>query len=392
MKPHLWYSFRLAIVFGLIFLIILTLSSCFNIGGNPTSQSPAHLKIVSVSGVKFNNSFLGFTVKSLDAPNYGWGAIDSGPAEYIKIKLERIELVGTFDGGSNSRVIWDNPNGVEITVSGTGNVNLSGVPDIQNLPLGEVTGVNITINCHGKFCGELTNAQFNGLNLAHLYTKSNYAYNAFNQTGGADDYTYFQNGPAEETDVYFGADSEAVIINTPVNYTLVQGATPALTILVDLSRMLRFYNGLGTSGPNPIDLSNKAYFFCHSLFCGGARPIACFFGNVGSIQGYQVICSVNGHCEIPAWMTLIFNSSDEIQSGFLIGDDDNALTVAKGNILQTPIVPVAGNYDFNYDISGVTVTGFQKKTVLDTYSEANWDQTIDPFFTGTSRFILKLQL
>jgi hypothetical protein len=343
---------------------------------------------------------------SLAEPVWGRGFIDSGPAEYVKFTLERIELVGTFDGGASSAIIWDDPTGLEIKVSGTGAINLSGIPDIHDLPVGDVTGVNITINSHGKICGELLNAQFfNGLTIEHLYTKADYAYNAYTHNAdgiddGAADYSPFEVGPAEETDVYFnGGDNIQQIIATPVSYTLVAGATPTLTILVDLSRMLRFYNGLDpVQGPNPSDLNNRAYFFCHSLFGGGARPIACFFGEVGSIQGYQVICSVTNPApdespvDIPAWMTLIFNPAGDIQSGFLIGDDDNALTVAKGNI--TSATTKAGNkYDFCYDISGVTVTDFEKQTVLEGYSatDPTWVQT-SPVRSGVSRFILKLQL
>lgn len=90
-------------------------------------------------------------------------------------------------------------------------------------------------------------------------------------------------------------------------------------------------------------------------------------------------------------MTLVYNPDGDIQSGILIGDDDNALTVAKGNI--TSATTLGGrNFNFSYDISGVTVSGFHKVTTLEDYSNKSWVQTIAPnYFAGTARFILKYQ-
>ena len=383
---------RLVTVISLLGIMLIIFSSC-GIINHP--HHPSHLSIISVSGSQFSASGLGVGTRSLDEPVWGRGHIDSGPPDYVKITLKSVILQGDF-GDTDHALIWSSPNGTEVTISGSGNVDLSGLPDISNLPEGTVTSVKLTFDAFGKFCGHLSNAQFaDGLTIPDLYTKSAYAYNAYAPpSGGSDNYIDFKTGPAEETSVAFnGGDGPDEVIETPVSYELVAGVTPKLTILIDISRMLRFYDGLSPdSGPNPSDLKNKAYFFCHSVI---RNSIACFFGDPGSIQGYQVIYdvtqNVNSTVDIPAWMTLIYDPNGDIQSGILIGDDDNALTVAKG-MITTSTTRVDGDYDFHYDISEVNVSGFHKVSTLEDYSEASWTQTINPDFAGTARFILKFQM
>lgn len=58
-------------------------------------------------------------------------------------------------------------------------------------------------------------------------------------------------------DVSVGWETSGETTHTDADFTPSGGET--LTILVDLSRMLRFYNGMGYP-----DHPNKAYFFAHT--------------------------------------------------------------------------------------------------------------------------------
>jgi hypothetical protein len=377
--------------------LALLLTAC----GDPTPPAPpSHLAMIAVSGDQADTSAA--SAKSLDVPVWGRGSIDSGPPTEFTFTLKRILLEGTFDGGGVVQEIWSSTEGVQITVSGSGDVDLGGVSDISNLPVGTVTGVKLTVAAEASITGELVNASFYDpdtagvMTIEHLYTKTAYAYNSLDKTGGgalAD----FQTGPAEPVAVYWNGGDNLVDqeIEFPVSYTLAAGDEPKLTILVDVSRALRFYDGLDTlSGPTPSDLKDSAYFFSHSVL---TNAIACFFGDAGSIQGYQTVFDVTAGVaeavDIPGWLTLVYGSSGDILSGILIGDDDNALTVAKG-MVQSPVTVSTGSYTFSYDISGVDVTGFTKVTALDGFDDVDWQQqsSMSTDFGGTARFTLKLEL
>ena len=381
----------LTVLLGLLSLLVISCQM-------PKAVAPAHLALISVSGAQ---SSRGIGVRSLGTPAWGRGRIDSGPPTEFVFTLKRIMLQGTFDGGGTVAEIWSDAAGKDITVSGTGAVDLAGLGDIHDLPTGTVTGVKIVVAAEAKITGELVDAQFGSIpagganvTIPHLYTKAAFAYDSLHQSGGgalAD----FETGPAEQTSVYWNGGDNLVEqeILTPVSYTLNQGDTPKLTILLDVSRALRFYDGKDTAqGPNPADLHDKAYFFSHSVL---SHSIACFFGDPGAIQGYQTIFDVTANVsqpiDIPGWMTLIYDAAGNIQSGILSGDDDNALTVAKG-MVTNPVTTSPGNYTFGYDISAANVTGFSKVSTVDSYDDVSWVQPAGSQFAGTARFILKLAL
>jgi hypothetical protein len=181
-------------------------------------------------------------------------------------------------------------------------------------------------------------------------------------------------------------------IFTDANYTYDSTAgAPSLSILFDLSRMLRFYNGCNLQhegGVNPPDPADKAYFFCHSVF---GLSVAAFFGPAGQIQGYETVYNANNE-GVPGWMTIVCNPDGDILSGLLIGNDDNALTIAKGNLTS---VSGTNPYDFHYSISNVDVTGFEKLTDLGDSTDVSWHQLPDssgtPERTGDARFFLRFQ-
>ena len=335
-----------------------------------------------------------------DSPAWGHGTIDSGPPAEFVFTLKRILLEGTFADGGTAAEIWSDSVGKEITVSGSGAADLSGLADIHDVPTGAVTGVKITVAAQAKITGELVNAQFadplggSAVTIPHLYTSAGVSYDSLHKTGGGT-LADFQTGPAEQTYVYWNGGDNLVDqeIVTPLSCTLNAGDQPKLTILLDVSRALRFYNGLDpVQGPTPSDLHDRCYFFSHSVL---TSSIACFFGDPGSIQGYQTVfdvtANVNQPIDIPGWMTLVYDAAGDIQSGILTGDDDNALTVAKG-LVTGPVTTGPGAYTFGYTISTVDVTGFAKVSAIGAYDDVSWQQTAGHLFAGTARFTLGLQL
>jgi hypothetical protein len=379
-------------------LAVLALLSACNPNGSG-SRAPDHLSVVSVSGAHAAGRAAFSLARSLDNPIV-YGHIDSGPPTSLTFTLYQIQLEGTFGGGGGIvQSIWESTAGQAITVSGSGAIDLTGVEDIANLPVGTVTGVKLVISPRATMSGQLEGAHVAGTTVPVLYTKAASSYDALTKTGGAASYADFTTGPAEPVDTYFNGGDNLVRqeIGCPVSYTLAAGATPSLTILFDISRALRFYDGLDPrgagGGPSPSDLYDKAYFFSHSVL---TNSIVCFFGEAGSIQGYQTLydnTAASATSVIPGWMTLVFDAAGDIQSGILIGDDDNAGTVLKGLVQKsTATTTSAGVYDFTYDISNVTVTGFAKVTTVDAYVDAPWLQNIPPHGGGTARYTLKLQL
>jgi hypothetical protein len=372
---------------------LVVLSGC----GGPVT-APSHLSLIAVSGAATSHAV---TARSLDTPAWGYGRIVAGPPDEFIFTLKRILLEGTFEGGGTVAVIWSDTNGKDITVSSTGAVDLGGLQDISNVPTGTVTGVKITVAARATITGSISNASFaNPSNPANpptvvpaLYTKSAKSYDALVQTGGGT-LTDFETGPAEPTYVYWNGGDNLVDqeIETPVSCTLQAGDSPTLTILIDVSRALRFYDGLGASGPNPSDLGSAAYFFSHSVL---SHSIACFLGGYGSIQGYETVFDVTQHVssavDIPGWMTVVYDGSGNIQSAILSGDDDNALTVAKG-LVTTSTTTSPGVYTFHYDITEATVTGFTRVSTVGSSSDASWAQPGGSLYGGDARFILRLAL
>lgn len=169
-----------------------------------------------------------------------------------------------------------------------------------------------------------------------------------------------------------GANGDTLVITSEYDIDIVEGSNPTVTILFDLNRMLRFYNGLnpdlGHGGVNPDDPTDKAYFFAHSVFLDS---VGIFIGDAGRIEGYKAIyVNYDDHigdgtqAGVEAWMTLVFDADDNFLSGHLIGDDDNALTVAKGQI-STYTVNVDGAVDFiyllNHNLTVYNLYGFERQ-------------------------------
>jgi hypothetical protein len=364
----------------------------------PDDGIPDGFSIISVRGPQASKGLSGARAFNESLP-IAYGHIDSGSPEYLRFTLYKILLNGSFADGGSVANIWDQAAGVEISVGPNGEVDLTGVPDVGALPVGTVTSVKLCMSEEAKIKGSLTNARFDGVSGGTtLYTKAALAYNAHALQGGgalAD----FTTGPSEETSVWFNGDEGNVLgykeFEFPASAVLAAGDERPLTILFDISRALRFYDGAGgaNSGPSPADSSANAYFFSHSVL---TKSIACFFGEPGSIEGYSTLYENSAALAqnlIPGWMTLVLDGSGGILSGLLVGDDDNAGTVLKGLITAHSANPAAG-VDFSYDISMATVSGFVAPAAVGGYADAAWTQDGLAGRTGggTARFTLQLKI
>lgn len=355
--------------------------------------APEHLAVIGVSGGAASRTIQSQAL-DFDAAPIARGHIDAGPPEYLRFTLFRILLLGSFEGGGTVQKIWDSPEGQAITVDRSGAIDLTGLQDISGLPTGTVTGVKLVVSPRARMKGSLA-ARFAGDVEATVHTKAAGAYDALAKTGGADGIGAFAAGPAEEIETYFNGGDNLVEqeIQCPVaNYVLAAGAAPKLSILFDVSRALRFYDGLGGAGkgPSPSDLDSKAYFFSHSVL---TNSIVCYFGDAGSIQGYRTLYDNQNASAvnlIPGWATFIFDPAGKLQSGLLIGDDDNAGTVLKG--LVTSSTSTAGVFDFSYDISEVTVTGFSPPAAVGSSEDVSWTQASAANGGGAARFTLALKM
>jgi hypothetical protein len=368
-------------------------------------QGLAH--ITSVSPLGLNTQLLGKrTAEAFVEPTFNPGFINSGAPDYLTVRLKQIRVVNKdsiMDTASHSvfgKVVWTGDKTLKLT--GAGNVDVGDIV-LDSFPTCKITDIELSFNdsaiikgkVQGTFNKDTSSSAFLGESKT-FYTKYAYGYNAESNTGGADAsvgrYAAFDSGPAESTSICLQGDTHGQAgATTPTNYTYdTAGPAPSLTILVDLSRVLRFYNGCNlshTGGVNPNDPVNKAYFFCHSVF---GASIAAFFGTPGQIQGYSSVYNcTSGNCGVKAWMTIICNPAGQIISGILIGNDDNDLTIAKGYITT---VTGTNPIDFHYALSNVDITGFTKGSTLGDSTIVAWHQLAtdggNPERTGHAKFTL----
>ena len=334
-------------------------------------------------------------------PTFLAGYIDSGPPDYVIVTLETIYL----EGPDQSVLVWEGEK--DIMLDG-GDVDLSELNgELGQIAVGTYNQLKLSFNSTARIKGTLTGLfrmsddPYTELDLT-IHTRANFPYDAVNQTGGAVDYDEFTIGEAEEMDVSIGANGDTVLVQFDYEMEIVEGDNPTITILFDLNRMLRFYNGLSEeSGPNPGDEWANAYFFAHSVF---GDSIGVFLGDAGRIEGYQAIY-VNYDTQIgdgteagvEAWMTLVFDANDNFLSGHLIGDDDNALTVAKGQIGTYTVDPNDGlvdlTYLLNHNLTVYYLEGFERQDTIESRSPTAeyWSDNQAGSFEGLgeAEFILK---
>jgi hypothetical protein len=364
------------------------------------------LNIVSVNT---NGSSARAITAFTNPPTNSNGFIVSGAPDYLKVTLKSIVLNGTFEDGSNVHTVWSDAAGIELLLDGSTAVDTSAM--ILSFPAGTVTSIDVRLASAAKIKGSLAGVNLRDDPAASTFiadqtvrTVAALSWDSYARAGGSASYADFATAAAEEAAINLSSDQSETLISSTQAFTLAAGDSPALTILVDLSRALRFYDGMqavGASGETP---GNKAYFFCQSVF---PQSVGVFFGTPGKIQGYQAqyaaydtvnggdTVATNTHVEgVTGWMTLVFDAAGNVLSGCLIGDDDNALTVGKGRVFATSPNPDL-SFDLNYylDQSYFTLFGFVPATALDEARYAtfaaheNYDGTHHRF--GEVRYTLK---
>jgi len=329
----------------------------------------------------------------------GAGYIISGPPNYIEMTLTQIALTGSFSDGSAHAIAWTGSQVLKI--DGVTPVDTSGIT--MTIPTGTVTSVGLTFANPGVINGQLTGTINTGSGTSTsvtVYTNGTYPYFSDTGLGGASSYASFTSptiSAPTDMQIDFGT---SVITQCSPPLTVAVGDTPTLTLLFDLSRMLRFYDGLNTSGVNPGDSVNNAYFFAHTLFGGvnvggviqNVAPIAAFFGTPGSIQGYSSVYSgLGSNGTVTGWMTLVFDSASppNILSGVQLPDDDNGPLMCKGTIGYN--APTGGLYNFNYYLGSYTfnLTGFTQQTVPGSSTPTVTFNAM-PYATGVAYYTLQV--
>jgi len=352
---------------GIIFIVIIFLiTSC-------SMFRTASLTINSI-GINLNNSrtpdFFTDTLPSdfSVTPNWQPHYISSNAPEYLKITVTDISLIRE---NGRRQSVWSGEK--ELLIDGP-NVDMSDINNsLKAVSPGLVTEVEITFNSTGKVKGSVADnfildpsEPFTGTPKTY-YTKSGYFYNAWEHTGGASSDSVFESGPAEEMEISLNPDGENWTVSFPVNYTILEGDSPELTLLFDLNMVLRFYNGRYLNAeygqPNPPDPKDKAFFFAHSITVDGGSFIGAFFGEPGSIQGYKTyaviydISDPSNNMAGTGWLTLVYDAQGNFLSGQIYGDDDNSISAGKGVIVDYTLN--GGCADITDGIMGGTIYNFQ---------------------------------
>lgn len=175
------------------------------------------------------------------------------------------------------------------------------------------------------------------------------------------------------------ANAEEYPLSFNVDFTVAATGT-ALTLAVDLDRMLRYFANtrIDFNPPNPAMKTGTSYFFT-TVF---SSSIMVFAGEPGSIEGYQVeIESRTGGCSgeadhgcvVRAWMTLIKDAAGKVISGIAMPDDDNDYTIFKGNIIASSVAAgtVQGTVNIPFELGNDSdrhtgsLDGFTYKTSID---------------------------
>lgn len=386
--------------------MLLLLGSCSTDADNNGYSGPSVGVNLSVENIKESTTASlakNQVVQGKSDLNVVPGWINAAAPEYLKITLLSVALEGDFTAAGfdqDEYVVWSGEK--EITLSGSA-VDLSDInSQIDSVPIGTLQNIKLTIKSQAKVKGSLT-ANFklddsNGPDGAQgsitVFTKANYGYSATDASGGAENYTDFETGPAEETTIDLDAFGENMVLNFETNQTLTEDSTPKLTLFFDLNRVLRFYNGkagANSGGVNPTDRGDRAYFFAHSLF---GRFINVYFGNTGTVEGYKTMF-YNGDMAVTGWLSLVFDANDNFLSGIIMGNNDNDLSIAKGRITSFVAQP-NGNYDFTYQLDGgaisFTVNGFERAANVQQTTNATYTGSINGnTFQGDASFELKLK-
>lgn len=191
----------------------------------------------------------------------------------------------------------------------------------------------------------------------------------------------YKTGSAQETEIYLSKGWDSRNMNMGLRFPIKdglevkEGQKANLTLVIDVNRMLRFYNmGRTDQGPNPGFPTNRAYFFTtvfeDSLFVFAGKP--------GAIRGYswqtetcveefQNSYSCTGNStSVDGWITLILDSSGTPFAANIMPDDDNNLTTLKGSNRRAEIgidnALISKTTDGKFDVS-VSLQGEVNPTI-----------------------------
>ncbi|HET9237697.1 MAG TPA: hypothetical protein VFO10_10620 [Oligoflexus sp.] len=223
------------------------------------------------------------------------------------------------------------------------------------------------------------------LDAAGSFTKADYP------STGATAATIYWSKEGKSTNASF---SKTYPIGSTISITA-DGESPKLTMVIDQGRMLRFFDGETSQGPNPMPglPGNKAYFFS-TVF---EDSTFVFVGQPGGIRGYRyglraikdksmtdavpaqgsLTCTptVDDCNYVNGWLTVIEDPSGKPLAISVMPDDDNAWTIMKG-----------GNYDS-------ANPGAIKSSDLTVNADGTWTLTynlLDPDGSGLVGTIYKL--
>jgi hypothetical protein len=376
-------------------------------------DSSAQSKSGSLSvGSSLNSSSAALTTAD-EAPDFTPDSITSGPPDGFRLKIKSISL----EGDSGRTTIFKSDEGAEISID-SGSVDLSAL-------LKEVSDEN-TDESDESLKFRVKPGKYDTVAIKYFsksYIKGcvsgNFADHGNGVGGTGGEHTYctqegkspydgetaqnadFENKTAEwmafkitgDDDNTFSQDYEI-----PDGFSVDIGESTKLTMVIDMNRLLRFYNrGRLDQGPNPSYSTEYSYFF-DSTFSNSTYVFA---GEPGGIYGYQLTaiacsdenyisetesCPDDNNFVVGLWLTVITAQGGGAISANFMPDDDNTFTVIKGGnrgIVGDFIEANGSNVDIKYtlgegsdgkivnfpadlnaasvgdDIEGVTFDGFQ---------------------------------
>lgn len=314
-----------------------------------------------------------------DAPAFHAYSIASGPPDGFKISVTRIAL--RTEPSAQPTVLFDLPAGAELAVD-SGTLSLGALATSLPAPVGIYKELEISVlrEAHIKGCVEADYQQPGGSVTGAANVTGVHKYCTVSGFSGFDDPkangATFEQTPAEfmsfDLGAVFQVDSAAHRTDTvgfkyPLNppLTVTKDASFDLSLVLDLNRVLRFYNrNRVDQGPNPSAPTDRPYFF-NSIF---AQSFYAFAGKPGRIYGYELIASncpkasadlTTFACSTPgavgAWMTVITDPQGAPLVVSVNPNDDNDLTILKGGINGlSPFLTagtVAGRVDLSYALS-----------------------------------------
>jgi len=124
-----------------------------------------------------------------------------------------------------------------------------------------------------------------------------------------------------------------VTVATPGSFSVAEATPVSLKLAMDLNRMLRYFANTRAElgAPNPNMKGGTSYFFT-TVFPFSTVLVA---DDGATIEGYRltvIATSDFGASQVPGWLTVLRGADGAVVGGTVMGDDDNDLTVAKGNL------------------------------------------------------------